>query len=199
MRALPMGPRAVLVEDVGDPAGWALGLRRLDLPGLVDVVPAAATVLVTCTDAAALAATATRLAEAVPVGADDADRPEVVIPVRYDGADLAAVAASVGWSVDAVVAAHSGAGYVAAFCGFSPGFAYLAGLPEALHLPRRPSPRTRVPAGSVAIASGYSAVYPRESPGGWHLLGTTTAILFDPDAAEPALLRPGTRVRFTPC
>lgn len=199
MRALPMGPRAVLVEDVGDPAGWALGLRRLDQPGITDIVPAAATVLVTCVDADALAALSTRLAEVVPVGPGDADRPEVVIPVIYDGADLDAVAASVGWTVDAVVAAHTGADYVAAFCGFSPGFAYLTGLPEELHLPRRASPRTRVPAGSVAIASTYSAVYPRESPGGWHLLGTTTAVLFDPDAAEPVLIRPGTRVRFAAC
>jgi KipI family sensor histidine kinase inhibitor len=82
------------------------------------------------------------------------------------------------------------------FCGFAPGFAYLTGLDEALWLPRRSTPRTRVPAGSVAIASEYSAVYPGASPGGWHLLGTTSAQVWDPDRVRPALLEPGTKVRF---
>lgn len=199
MRLLPMGPRAVLVDGLGDPAGWALGLRALELPGVIDIVPAAATVLVTCSSPETLGRVREVAAGVVPVGEAAGERPEVMIEVRYDGADLADVAAAVGWSVDQVVAAHSGAEYVAAFCGFSPGFAYLTGLPTALHLARRASPRTRVPAGSVAIASAYSAVYPRESPGGWHLLGTTEAVLFDPHAEEPALIRPGTRVRFVAC
>lgn len=194
MRVLPMGPRAVLVEDVGDPAGWALGLRALALPGVVDVVPAAETVLVT----GAIEALLEHLADVEPSPPGAGGR-LVTIPVRYDGADLGAVADAVGWSVDEVVAGHSGRVYTAAFCGFSPGFAYLTGLPAELQLPRRASPRTRVPAGSVAIAAGYSAVYPRESPGGWHLLGTTDATLFDPHSADPALIRPGDRVRFEPC
>ncbi|HWL44159.1 MAG TPA: allophanate hydrolase subunit 1 [Ilumatobacter sp.] len=194
-----MGLGAVLVSGIDDPAGWALGLRRLRLEGVVDVVPAAETVLVTCTDATALAALHPNLDAVVPVAVDGSERPVVTIPVRYDGADLDDVAAVAGISVDDVVASHVGVEYVAAFCGFSPGFAYLAGLPSALHLPRRASPRARVPAGSVAIANGYSAVYPRASPGGWHLLGSTDAVLFDARAERPALVQPGDRVRFEPC
>lgn len=190
-RLLPMGPEAVLVEGVDDPAAWALGLRALGLDGVVDVVPAAETVLVT----GDVAAVRERWADVVPVSVDPG-RELVVIPIRYDGVDLRDVAAAAGCSVDAVIAAHSGAEYTAAFCGFAPGFAYLTGLPEALHLPRRASPRTRVPAGSVAIAGRYTAVYPTASPGGWHLLGTTERTLFDSTADRPALIRPGDRVRF---
>jgi KipI family sensor histidine kinase inhibitor len=129
---------------------------------------------------------------------DDRDTPELVIPVRYDGPDLAAVAGAAGLSAGQVVALHSGAVYEVAFCGFAPGFGYLTGLPEPLHMPRRATPRTTVPAGSVAIAAGYAAVYPGASPGGWHLLGATDLILFDPVRDPPALLAPGTRVRFDP-
>jgi KipI family sensor histidine kinase inhibitor len=136
-----------------------------------------------------------RLAHVVPED-DDAVGDEVVIPVRYDGADLAAVAAATGLTVGEVVAAHCGATYRVAFCGFAPGFGYLTGLPERLHVPRRSTPRTRVPAGAVAIAAGYAAVYPRPSPGGWHLLGSTDLVLFDPDRQPPALLAPGNVVRF---
>ena len=120
----------------------------------------------------------------------------VTIPVVYDGDDLDEVAAAADMSVDEVVAAHVGATYEVAFCGFAPGFGYLIGLPAQLHLPRRVTPRTRVPAGSIAIAAEYSAVYPRESPGGWHLLGSTPQSLFDVDRDPPSLLQPGTIVRF---
>lgn len=122
----------------------------------------------------------------------------IVIPVIYDGGDLADVARACGMSEDHVIELHSSTEFIVAFCGFSPGFAYLTGLPDALHLPRRRTPRTRVPAGSLAIAEHYCAVYPRESPGGWHLIGRTDQVLFDPDHAEPMLLSPGTTVRFTP-
>jgi KipI family sensor histidine kinase inhibitor len=108
------------------------------------------------------------------------------------------VARATGLTVATVIDLHSAARYVAAFCGFSPGFAYLRGLPPALQLPRRATPRASVPAGSVAIASEYAAVYPRSSPGGWHLLGTTDTVLFDPAADPPALIQPGTSVRFAP-
>ncbi len=118
------------------------------------------------------------------------------IAVRFDGADLREVAEHCGLSVNEVVALHSGAKYVVEFCGFSPGFAYLAGLPTSLHLPRRATPRPRVPRGAVAIAATYSAVYPRESPGGWHLIGTTTHELWDISRTPPAALVPGTSVRF---
>lgn len=196
---LPMGERAVLVTHVADPAAWVLGLRALGAAvcnELVDVVPAAETVLVTCTTAAALAALRPHLDTVVPVPTEWSSAPPIIIPVRYDGADLEEVARAAGLSVGDVITIHSGAQYTAAFCGFSPGFAYLRGLPARLHLPRRPSPRTRVPAGAVAIASQYTAVYPRPSPGGWHLLGSTDLVMFDPHDDPPARLQPGTRVRF---
>jgi KipI family sensor histidine kinase inhibitor len=122
----------------------------------------------------------------------------VEIAVRYDGDDLHAVAAETGLAPHHVVEVHASVTYTVAFCGFAPGFAYLTGLDQRLHLPRLSTPRTRVPAGSVAIAAEYAGVYPRSSPGGWRLLGRTDADLFDPDRREPALLTPGTRVRFVP-
>ena len=122
----------------------------------------------------------------------------IVLPVRYDGEDLVAVTDAVGASAEAVIAMHSSAEYEVAFCGFSPGFAYLRGLPSELHLPRRDSPRGRVPAGSLAIAAHYCAVYPTQSPGGWHLIGSCDTQLFDPVAAKPFVLQPGTTVRFEP-
>lgn len=194
-----MGPRAMLVAGIDDPAGWALALRERAPAGIVDIVPAAETVLVTCRDAAGLAAVRPSLAGVLSGPSERVVRRSVDVPVRYDGPDLAAVAAAVGLAEEVVVARHSGAEYRAAFCGFSPGFAYLTGLPVELQLPRRASPRTRVPAGAVAIASQYSAVYPRPSPGGWHLLGTTDVALFDPRADPPVLIQPGDRVRFVPC
>ena len=120
----------------------------------------------------------------------------IEVPVRYDGADLEAIAAACGLTVDATIALHAGANYTVSFVGFQPGFAYLEGLDARLHLPRRDRPRTRVPAGSVAIANGYSAVYPLESPGGWNLLGSTMLALFDPARDPFALLAPGDCVRF---
>ncbi len=203
MRLLPMGAAAVLVDDPpGGPAAWSLGLRSLGLDGLVDVVPAASTVLVRCGSELQLASAIARLDDVVPFradGADGAGGPAVItIPVRYDGIDLEAVAQLIGHSVESVIAIHSSATYEVAFCGFAPGFGYLRGLPSALHLPRRETPRTRVPAGSVAIAAEYSAVYPRQSPGGWHLIGTTDVTLFDPARVPPALLEPGTIVEFEP-
>lgn len=193
-----MGERALLVTELADPAGWALGLRALGAHGVVDVVPAAETVLVTCVDRAALLALGDVLGDVVPLATRADGGGVVTIPVRYDGADLADVAAAAGLTTTEVVELHSSAAYVAAFCGFSPGFAYLRGLPAALQLPRRSTPRTVVPAGSVAIASEYAAVYPRASPGGWHLLGTTDVVMFDPSVDPPAVIQPGTRVRFTP-
>lgn len=196
MRILSMGVAAVIVEHPPvSPAAWAIGLRSLDLPGVTDVVPAAATVLVSCVDADALAAAVARFGDVVPEIAGGADH-VVTIPVVYDGEDLDAVAVACGLTVEEVVELHTGAEYRVAFCGFAPGFGYLSGLPEALHLPRRPTPRTRVPAGAVAIAAEYAAVYPRPSPGGWHLLGATDHVLFDVERRPPAVLQPGTSVRF---
>ena len=191
-----MGLDAVLVEDPpGGPAAWSAGLRRSGVAGLVDVVPAAATVLVQCATERHRRELVDRLDAIEPVIFALADR-EVVIPVRYDGPDLDDVAAATGCTTDEVARVHSGARYRVAFCGFAPGFGYLTGLPDRLQLPRRATPRTSVPAGSVAIAAGYTAVYPGVSPGGWHLLGTTDLHLFDPDRDPPALLVPGSAVRF---
>jgi len=120
----------------------------------------------------------------------------IEVQVRYDGEDLESVATAVGLDVDEVVSLHSAAEYVVAFCGFAPGFGYLRGLDPRLQLPRRATPRTRVPAGSVAIAAEFTAVYPRPSPGGWHLLGSTDRVMFDPDRSPPALFEPGVHVRF---
>lgn len=193
-----MGPRAVLIEALGaDPADWAAGVRSAALAGITDVVPAAETVLITCEDGAALARVRERLAGVRPLDAGGRPAaPAVEVPVRYDGEDLERVAGSVGLSVDEVVALHVAPMYTVAFCGFAPGFGYLRGLDARLHVPRRATPRTRVPAGSVAIAAEYTAVYPRPSPGGWHLLGTTDRVMFDADRSPPALLQPGDHVRF---
>ena len=195
MKLLPFGPRAVLAEfgSLAEVMAHSNAWRAAQLPGAVEVVPAARTVLVVHdgslpADALFPVASRTTVAEMAPR--------MVTIDVRYDGADLAEVAERCGLSVAAVVELHSGAEYTVAFCGFMPGFAYLVGLPPALHLPRRETPRTRVPAGSVAIAAEFASVYPRQSPGGWHLLGTTDVELWHDDAEPPALLTPGTTVRF---
>jgi KipI family sensor histidine kinase inhibitor len=172
-------------------------LHAEELPGVVDVVPAARTVLVCCADRASVAQVAARLPHIAP-GAEgpEHERRLVEIPVVYDGDDLDDVARATGLDPDEVVARHRESAFRVEFCGFAPGFAYLAGLDEALWLPRRATPRTRVPAGSVAIASTYSAVYPGVSPGGWHLLGTTSTRIWDVARDPPALLEPGTDVRF---
>ena len=118
------------------------------------------------------------------------------IPVKYDGVDLEAVAVSTGLSVEGVVASHSGRTYTVDLLGFVPGFAYLSELDTALHLPRRAQPRPRVAAGSVAIAAAQTAVYPLDTPGGWHIIGRTQTVMFDPTRDAPALLSPGDTVRF---
>jgi KipI family sensor histidine kinase inhibitor len=119
----------------------------------------------------------------------------VEVPVRYDGADLGEVASLTG--VDDVVELHTGVEYTVGFVGFAPGFAYLLGGDERLSVPRLDTPRERVPAGSVALAGPYSGIYPRESPGGWRLIGRTDVVLFDAARDRPALLEPGDRVRFS--
>ena len=186
---------AALLAEAEDPLALRAAIAGLD--GVLELVPAARTLLVRFdpndTDGLALAEAIGRLdLAALP----RASGPLVTLDVDYDGADLAAVADETGLSVADVIARHSDADYVVAFCGFAPGFAYLTGLDPALRLPRLASPRTAVPAGAVAIAGEYSAVYPRTSPGGWRLLGRTDARLWDLERREPALLTPGTRVRF---
>jgi KipI family sensor histidine kinase inhibitor len=203
LRALPSGQRGLLIETAErDPAQIAAAIRTLAAGRgirIVDVVPGACTVLVTVpieTDLSIL-----RSLLAVLPDVPDA-HPELAGPieldVRYDGPDLADVARMSGLSVAEVIMLHSQPTYRAAFSGFAPGFAYLTGGDERLHLPRRASPRPGVPAGSVAIADIYTAVYPRRSPGGWHLLGTTNAELWDLRHEPPALITPSTVVRFNP-
>jgi len=197
VRLLPCGRRAVLVEP-DDVLGFQAAVSRLDLAGVEELVPAARTLLVrfdpAVTNAERLGAV---LRQVSPVDSVVADAGEVVVPVVYDGEDLAEVAEETGLSVGSLVARHTAGTYVSAFCGFAPGFAYLTGSDPVLHVSRRSSPRTRIPAGSVAIAGEYSAVYPSASPGGWRLLGRTDVPVWDVERDPPNLLPPGTRVRFT--
>ena len=200
MRILPAGERAVLAEldDLDAVLGFHAALEAALPAGVTELVPAARTVLVTFdparTNAGALGE-ALLAVEWAPGARPDGELVE--IPVTYDGDDLDEVAELAGLSVEAVVERHAAGEYVAAFGGFAPGFAYLDGLDPSLHVPRRDSPRTRVPAGAVAIADRFAAVYPRESPGGWRLLGRTDVPVWDVERDPPNLLPPGTRVRFT--
>ncbi|MFF7730027.1 allophanate hydrolase subunit 1 [Streptomyces sp. NPDC008001] len=199
-RPLPVGRHALLVEVAGAGEAQALHaelLRRRaagTLPSVTEIVPAARSVLLDgLDDPRALAADIVRW-DVPPLAATGSE--PVVLPVRYDGADLAEVAALWGVAADEVARIHSGLEFRVAFCGFAPGFGYLTGLPEHLHVPRRATPRTAVPAGSLGLAGPYTGVYPRSSPGGWQLIGRTDATLWDA-AREPAtLLAPGTRIRF---
>lgn len=205
LSAHPAGDRAVLLDLAGADAvrGVHTALTEAALPGIVDLVPGASTLLVigARSEPAALR-TAVELARSTPVGhsthTGPDDGPTVHIPVRYDGEDLAAIAARCELSPAEVVTKHSSVTYTAAFLGLTPGFTYLTGIDPALELPRRSTPRTSVPAGTVAIASEYTGVYPRSSPGGWHLLGSTTVAMWDLNRRPQALLVPGTRVRFEP-
>lgn len=177
-------------------------LRRERPAAVVDLHPAYATLLVTydplLCDPVALAAELDRRAGSLS-GLPAPPSRSFVIPVRYggaDGPDLDDVARLTGLGVEELIAAHSGASYEVQFIGFSPGFPYLAGLPERLHTPRRDTPRKSVPAGSVAIAGAQAGIYPVRSPGGWNVIGRTDLVLFDPAHAPGATLSPGDRVRF---
>lgn len=202
VHVLPYGDRALLVE-VGDTAavvGYVDALLARDLPGVADVVPAAATVLVVAAPAASVASLRQALLEVSPgegLGAEAEHGDVIEIPVRYDGPDLADVARLTGLAEAEVVKAHTGREWRVAFGGFAPGFGYLVGGDPRLEVPRRDSARTAVPAGAVGLAGEYTGVYPRESPGGWQLIGTTDAPMWDIDRDPPALLRPGARIRFT--
>jgi KipI family sensor histidine kinase inhibitor len=212
-RALAAGDEAVLLDlaaddqvatepdatDGGAAARLAAAVRALGLPGVTDVIPGARTVLVTTEPGSWPPGELGARLAAVPVPpvTAGADGPLVEFPVCYDGPDLADVAALTGLPVREVVARHQAVEYRVGWMGFAPGFGYLTGLDPALsQVPRLDSPRVAVPAGSVAIAGGLAAVYPASSPGGWRLLGRTEARPWDPRRDPPALLAPGTRVRF---
>lgn len=193
-----VGDRAVLVEldSLADVLGLQARLQEDPIDGQLDVLAAATTVLVTAVSAAAARGFAAELRGRDVTRAPHPDTTHVLIDTVYDGEDLALVAAETGLSQDGVIAAHTGQTWTAAFGGFAPGFVYLTGETPALVVPRRAEPRSAVPAGSVALAGDYSAVYPRASPGGWQLIGRTDARMWDLDRARPALVRPGNRVRF---
>lgn len=166
------------------------------LRGIRDTVPAARTILVSfdpaATDAWAVHDFVSIIGPIPP--AARAEGREIVIPVSYGGPDLDEVAKALGMRPSEVVAAHRATAWRAAFGGFVPGFMYLTG--DGLAVPRRATPRTAVPAGSVALAGGMSAVYPSDSPGGWQLIGRTDAVLWDLSRLEPSLIAPGDIVRF---
>ncbi|RZU28855.1 KipI family sensor histidine kinase inhibitor [Streptomyces sp. BK022] len=201
MRALRVGAHALLVEVASAEQARALHaelLRRRAAGSLSarEIVPAARTVLLDGVDDPVRRAA--ELTAAGPPSAPEAASAPIELPVRYDGPDLAEVASHWGVSTREVAEIHAGTGFTVAFCGFAPGFGYLTGLPEHRKVPRRATPRTAVPAGSVALAGPYTGVYPRASPGGWQLIGRTDAVLWDTAREPAALLAPGTRVRFVP-
>jgi KipI family sensor histidine kinase inhibitor len=138
------------------------------------------------------------IARGAPAPADLWDARLVEIPTSYNGPDLAAVAERSQMSIGELIEAHSRREYTAIFLGFLPGFAYCGRLDDRIRAPRLPRPRERVPAGAVAVADGQTGVYPFPSPGGWNLIGTTDAVMFDPRREQPSLLRAGDRVRFVP-
>ncbi|MFF2841074.1 5-oxoprolinase/urea amidolyase family protein [Paenarthrobacter sp. NPDC057981] len=194
----PVGTRAVLAEldSLQDVLALQDMLYKSPLPGQVDVLAAAETVMVVGESASATRAIGARLLELELTVPEVTDSGLVVIDTVYDGEDLADVAELTGLSIDGVIAAHTGQIWTVAFAGFAPGFGYMVGENEALTVPRRSSPRTAVPAGSVALGGQYSAVYPRRSPGGWQLIGRTGARMWDLDRPQPALVRPGDRVQY---
>lgn len=230
VRILPFGDRALLAEvaDLGAMLSLHGRLAASRPAGVVDLVPAARTVLVVV-DPAVLSLAAARAWIAGGEGAggagagagagsasgagaaggaggagvtDAADAaptgPLVELPIVYDGADLAETAALLGLGTAELAARHAAAEWSVAFTGFAPGFGYLVSADWPFPVPRLDRPRSRVPAGAVGLAGSFTGAYPRSSPGGWRLIGTTSAVLFDPAAATPALLQPGTRVRFRP-
>ncbi|WAL39936.1 5-oxoprolinase/urea amidolyase family protein [Brevibacterium sp. BRM-1] len=195
---LPAGDRALLVELGSIDAVMAAhaALTAQPLPGQVEAVAAAATVLVRF-ETPRSAASGAECLRALDVDAAHApEGREIAIDVVYDGEDLEAAAAALGLGTEALVERHTRQAWRAAFAGFAPGFVYCDAPDGGWETPRRDEPRTRVPAGSVGLAGAFSAVYPTASPGGWQLIGRTDARLFDPDRTPPALIAPGDRVRY---
>jgi len=206
-----------IIQQLGDNAllvtfartiSWDVGIRvrsaarrirDTHLSSVTDVVPAYTTLAVYFDSRAVSFATVSSEVATLIGDADAAsdDRSTLIeIPVRYDGPDLAEVAERTGLTQDELIEKHCSRTYRAYMTGFAPGFTYLGDLDEALVLPRRTSPRVRVPVGSVAIAGAQTAVYPLVTPGGWHLIGTTSVAMFDPARDPPALVRAGDSVRF---
>ncbi|MCV7102107.1 5-oxoprolinase subunit B family protein [Mycobacterium palustre] len=195
------GNRALMLQcgSTAEVLAWVDALREAALPGVLDIVPAARTVLVKL-DSPRLQGVIRHRLRKMRVTAGGEAPPgrgaDVVIDVVYDGPDLAEVADRTGLTAAEVIEAHAGRLWRVGFSGFAPGFAYLVDGDPRLRVPRRSEPRTSVPAGSVALAGEFSAIYPRQSPGGWQLIGHTDAVLWDLDRPNPALLTQGMWVRF---
>lgn len=197
------GDQALLIEFDSTAAvlAWTDTVTQAGLLGVLDIVPGSRTILLKLAGPRYLAPTRQRLGRlslnaASVSSTQHLGHPDVVIEVTYDGADLDAVAQLTGLSTREVVEAHTGTPWRVGFGGFAPGFAYLVDGDPRLQVPRLAEPRTRVPAGSVGLAGEFSGIYPRESPGGWQLIGRTSAVLFDVDREKPALLTPGMTVAF---
>jgi KipI family sensor histidine kinase inhibitor len=195
------GDKALMLQcgSTAEVLAWVDALRAAALPGVLDIVPAARTVLVKLDDPRSQGVTRQRLRRMrVTASADAAPGrdPDVVIDVVYDGPDLREVAQVTGLTVAQVIDAHTSTPWRVGFSGFAPGFAYLVDGDARLRVPRRAEPRTSVPAGSVALAGEFSAIYPRQSPGGWQLIGRTDAVLWDLERPSPALLAQGMWVQF---
>jgi KipI family sensor histidine kinase inhibitor len=197
------GDCALLLECDGtaEVLAWTDALRRAELPGVLDIVPASRSVLVKMAGPRFQATIRHRL-DRLRINTENivdepADgRADATIDVVYDGPDLMEVGRLTGLDTVGVIAAHTGSLWRVGFGGFAPGFAYLTGGDKRLHVPRRAEPRTNVPAGAVGLAGEFSGIYPRESPGGWQLIGHTDAALWDIGRDQPALLMPGMWVRF---
>ncbi|MET0234763.1 MAG: allophanate hydrolase subunit 1 [Kibdelosporangium sp.] len=199
MRLRRCGADAMLVEvdSLDEVEAVRAALADADLPGLVELVPAARTVLASFSPGSGGLTRLRPLLDTVDLSQRTSTAPrEVVLQVHYDGPDLELVAKTAGTDVGGVIDLHTNAEYKVAFCGFAPGFGYLVGLPSALQQPRLDNPRKRVPPGSVGIAGEFTGAYPTASPGGWRLLGHTDATLFDSRREPAALLAPGDVVRF---
>jgi len=198
---LDYGDRALMLQcgSTAEVLAWVDALRAAALRGVLDIVPAARTVLVKLDNPRLQAVTRQRLRRmrVTPDVAAPADRTaDVVIDVVYDGPDLPEVANHSGLTTAQVINAHTSTLWRVGFNGFAPGFAYLVDGDPRLLVPRRSEPRTSVPAGSVALAGEFSAIYPRQSPSGWQLIGHTDAVLWDLERPSPALLTQGMWVQF---
>lgn len=199
------GDQAVLLQfdSTAEVLAWNDAVREAEILGVLDIVPASRTVLVKLDGPRYLNIVKQHLSKLrlAPDAIADATAPidgaaDVMIDVVYDGEDLDEVATLTGMSPSEVVAAHTQTPWRVGFAGFAPGFGYLVGGDERLNVPRRSEPRTKVPKGAVGLAGEFSGVYPRQSPGGWQLIGRTAAELWDVDRDPPALLTPGLWVQF---
>lgn len=199
MKLMPCADSGLLVElaDLDEVLALYAELDEERPDGVIDMVPAATTLLLTIDPTRTDVERLSRQVSAITVGTHHRVKAgEIEVPVVYDGEDLAEVARLTGLGERAVIEAHTGTAWTVAFCGFAPGFGYLVGGDDRLQVPRRDNPRTKVPPGSVALAGEFASVYPRESPGGWQLIGRTSLEVWNIEREPPALLVPGTVVRF---